>query len=313
MHAPTHAHMSAAEWLMLVILSVLWGGSFFFVKIALVEVPPLSLVLARVALAAIALAVFLAATGRDVPTAAPFWRACFGMGLLNNLVPFSLFAWGQTEIASGLAAILNATTPLFTVLVAHVLTSEEKITRLKLAGVAVGLGGVIAMIGPGAVAGIDRALLAEIACLTAAVFYAFSGVYGRRFRHLGVSPAQTAFGQLTASSIMMLPLVALVDRPWTLLWPSSTSLAAIVALALISTALAYVIFYRILASAGATNIMLVTFLIPVSAIMLGAVVLGERLQWSHFAGMGLIAAGLLLIDGRFVARLAVFGPSAAPR
>jgi drug/metabolite transporter (DMT)-like permease len=301
--------MSVGAWGLLLALSVLWGGSFFFSKIALTDLPPFTLVLGRVALAALALGTVLAWRGDSFPRDAALWRAFFGMGLLNNIIPFSLIFWGQTEVASGLAAILNATTPLFTVLVAHWLTVDEPATPPKLTGVALGFAGVVVMIGPGLIGGLAASPLAEAACLAAALSYAFAGVYGRCFKRLGAAPLTTAFGTLTASTLLMLPIAALSDRFWALPMPTVQSVAALICLALLSTALAYLIFYQLLASVGATNLLLVTFLIPVSAILLGAVFLGERLALPHFLGMALIGSGLVAIDGRLANRLQRAGRS----
>jgi drug/metabolite transporter (DMT)-like permease len=226
------------------------------------------------------------------------WRSFFVMGLLNNLLPFSLIFWGQTQIASGLASILNATTPLFTVVLAHLLTHDEKLTGARLSGVLVGILGVTMMIGPAALQGFELHVVAQLAILAAACSYAFAGIYGRRFR--GQPPLVTAAGQVSATSLMMLPIVLLVDRPWNLPLPSTSSVLAVFALALLCTALAYLIYFRLLASAGATNLLLVTFLIPVSAILLGAVFLGERLLINQFGGMALIGLGLAAIDGRLL-------------
>jgi len=297
---PSHrpAAIASGDWLLLLALSVLWGGSFFFSKVALAEVPPLTMVLIRVGLAAAALLAVLRATGQTLPRQPSVWAAFFGMGFLNNLLPFSLIFWGQTQIASGLAAILNATTPLFTVVVAHWLTADEKATGGRVAGVLLGFAGVAAMIGPGLAGRLSGGVLGELACLGAALSYAFAGIFGRRFRRLGVPPLTTAFGQLAATTAMMLPIAALADGFWRLPMPSGTTWAALIALALASTALAYVIFFRLLGRIGATNLALVTFLIPVSAILLGGLVLGERLAPAQFAGMALIGLGLAAIDGR---------------
>ncbi|MCY1297767.1 carboxylate/amino acid/amine transporter [compost metagenome] len=228
------------------------------------------------------------------------WLAFFGMGLLNNLIPFSLIVWGQTHIASGLASILNATTPLFGVIVAHLLTDDEKLTVNRFAGVVVGFLGVAMMIGPAALGGLGSNLVAQLAVLGAALSYSLAGVFARRFKRMGVAPIVTATGQVSAASIMLVPLSLLVDHPWTLTMPGLDVWAAIVGIALVSTALAYVLFFRILETAGVTNLMLVTFLIPVSAILLGAMFLGETLEPKHFLGMTLIAAGLAAIDGRLL-------------
>lgn len=292
--------MRAREWSLLVLLSILWGGSFFFAKVALAELGPFTVVFLRVSLAALALNVVASAVGQSLWRAGTPWRQFVVMGALNNALPFSLIFWGQTTITSGLASILNATTPLFTVLVAHALTRDERMTVRKLFGVLAGLAGVAILIGPD----LGGSIWGQIACLAAALSYAFAGIYGRRFKALGVQPLQAAAGQLTASTILILPIMLIVDRPWELAAPPSAVVwAALAGLALLSTALAYVLYFRILAAAGATNLLLVTFLIPVTAILLGAAFLGERLELRQFAGMGLIGLGLAAIDGRILGRL----------
>lgn len=293
---PNRLAMSAGDWLLLVILSILWGGSFFFAKVAVDELPPLTVALARVALAAALLLAAMRISGLALPRARATWAGFAVMGLINNAIPFTLIFWGQTHIASGLASILNATTPLFTVLLAHVATADERLTPARLAGVAVGFLGVTVMIGPDALGDIGHAVLAQLACLAAAFSYALGGIYGRRFR--GEAPMAIAAGQMSASTAMLLPLVLLFDRPWELPAPSPAAVGAVAALAALSTALAYVIYFRILARAGATNLLLVTFLIPVSAILLGVAILGEALAPRHLAGMAAIALGLAAIDGR---------------
>ncbi len=288
----------SAEQLQLLALSALWGGSFFFVGVAVEELPPLTIVFIRVALASLALLAILRAAGAPMPRSVRVWAAFLGMGALNNVIPFCLIVWGQTQIGSGVASILNATTPLFTVLVAHLATADEKATGGRLVGAVVGFAGVAAIIGPGALGALGGAVAAQLACLAGALSYACAGVFGRRFRKMGVAPMATAAGQVTASALLLLPAVLVVDRPWMLPIPSPATLAALAGLALLSTALAYILYFRILAAAGATNLLLVTFLIPVSAILLGVLVLGESLAPRHFAGMALIGLGLAAIDGR---------------
>jgi drug/metabolite transporter (DMT)-like permease len=294
----TNPAMGGAVWAMLLALSVLWGGSFFFNGVAVRDLPPVTLVWLRVACAAGALLLALRVLDQDLPTRGDVWRAFLVMGLLNNVLPFVLIVWGQHRIASGLASILNATTPLFTVLVAHVLTADEKLTRLKTVGVLAGLGGVVAMIGPDTLDGLGRDVVAQLACLAAAAIYALAGIFGRRFRLMGVTPLATAAGQVSASALLLLPVMLLVDRPWTLPMPSAGTWGAVVGIGLLSTALAYVLYFRILAVAGATKLLLVTFLIPVSAILLGVTVLGETLLVRQVLGMALIGVGLMCIDGR---------------
>jgi len=298
--AAINVSMSPLEWAMLVSLSVLWGGSFFFVGVIVEALPPLSIVVLRVGLAAAVLHLLLAVQRDPVRGGAKVWGAFVVMGLLNNVVPFSLIVWGQTHIASGLASILNATTPIFTVLVAHVFTADERLSPARIMGVVAGFCGVAVMMGPELLNGQDGALLAQGAILGAALSYAFAGVYGRRFKSLGIKPLHTATGQVTASALMLSPLALWVDSPWQLTMPGVEIWAALIGLAVLSTALAYILYFRILATAGATNVLLVTLLVPVSAILLGVVVLGETLALSSLIGMGLIAIGLAVIDGRVI-------------
>ncbi len=295
--------MGPRTWAILVALSVLWGGTFFFVEIAVKELPPFTIVTVRFGLAAIALWAVVAVMGIRVWWPRRVWAAFFGMGVLNNAVPFTLLVWGQTQIASGLASILNATTPLFGVLVAGVVLADERLTPSKAIGAAVGFAGAVVMIGPTVLEGLGENVLAQLACLGAALSYAFAGVFGRRFSKKGIDPVMTATGQVTASAIVLIPVALIVDRPWALAMPGAVTVTSVIALALASTALAYILYFRILASSGATNILLVTFLVPVSAIVLGTFILGERLEAVHFAGMALIGLGLATIDGRLWRRL----------
>jgi drug/metabolite transporter (DMT)-like permease len=306
--------MSTANWGRLALLSVLWGGSFLFAAVAIKGwpagagngLPPLTVVQGRVIVAALTLLILLVLLQQPLPRGAAVWRAFFVMGLLNNVLPFSLIFSGQSlmpaRYAAGLASILNATTPLFTVLAAHWLTADERLNRLKLAGVVIGFVGVATMLGLGLLTSPDLPLAGMALCLSAALVYAFAGLYGRRFRTLGVTPLQTAFGQVMASSLIMLPLVTVIERPWALATPGLVSVLAVAALGVFRTGLAYVLFFRIPATAGATNLLLVTFLIPVSAILMGVLLLGERLRPEHLAGMAMIGLGLAAIDGRLFRR-----------
>lgn len=295
--------MGTVEWLLLVTLSVLWGGSFFFNAVILDDLPPLTVVFARVGIAAVALWLVITRAivmgGHWPVPGPPLWLAFLAMGALNNVIPFTLIVWGQTHIGSGLASILNATTPLFTVILAHWLTHDERMTTARVMGVVCGLMGVVVMIGTSAVAELGIDVLAQLAVIGAAISYALAGIFGRRFT--STPPLVTAAGQLGASAIMMLPLVLFVDTPWRLAALAPETWAAMLGLALLSTALAYIIYFRILARAGATNILLVTLLVPVSAVLLATFVLGEALQVRQLAGMGLIALGLAAIDGRLMA------------
>ncbi|GAB5469908.1 MAG: DMT family transporter [Rhodospirillales bacterium] len=289
--------MSLADWLRLLLLSLLWGGSFFFGEVAVEAVPPLTLALLRVCLAAATLLLLALLLGRLAGLAQWPWGKLLVMGFLNNAIPFSLILWGQTEIDSGLASILNATTPFWAVLLATWLVPSEGLTPARFCGLLLGLAGVILLIGPGALAGLGDSLLHQAVVLLAAVSYALAGLWGRRLA--GVTPWQAACGQLVCSSLLLLPLAVAVDRPWSLPLPGLEVMAAILCLAVFSTALAYLLFFRLLKDAGSTNLMLVTMLIPPSALLLGSLFLGETLGPLELAGLALVLGGLIAIDGRF--------------
>lgn len=290
--------MSGSEWAMLLFLSVLWGGSFFFMAVAVKGLPVMTIVLLRVGLAALVLNTMLLAVGQRLPSGARYWKAFFSMAFLNNAVPFVLIVWGTAHIASGLASILNASAPLWALVVVHFLTHDEKMTRPRVIGVAVGFAGIIYMVGTDALSELGTEVLAQLAVLGSALCYALGSALGRRLQHLEMKPLVFAGGQFTAATALMLPATLFVDRPWLLEMPGWEVTGAVAGLAVLSTAVAYIIYFRVLSSAGAVNILLVTFLVPVTAILLGALILGERLAPSHFAGMALIGVGLSIIDGR---------------
>ena len=292
--------MDQREWLALVLLSMLWGGSFLFAGIQVKWLPPFTIAFLRVGLAAVILTVLIRILGKRLPADAAAWRAFFVMGLLNNAIPFSLIVWGQNYIASGLAAILNATTPIMTVIVAHFATNDEKITPNRLLGVLTGFVGVVVLIGTEPLKGLGTGVLAQLAVLAAATSYAFAGIYGRRFKPMGIDPIVTATGQVIASTTLLFPVAMIVDTPWTLAAPPIEVWFAALGMAVFSTVIGYVLYFRILASAGATNLLLVTFLIPISAIIMGAVGLGEHLAPRHFLGLAFIGMGLAAIDGRWL-------------
>jgi len=307
---PISLRMSAADWLLLLSLSILWGCSFLFQKIAVNGLPPLTVAFGRVAIAAVILVPFVHVTGRTLGEVRGLWPQIIIMGFLNNVIPFGLIIWSQLYIQAGLASILIATAPMWAVLIAHVATVDEKITPARLLGVVAGFFGVVVMLGIDLLGEIGTNIVAQLACLGGALFYAISGIYGRRFR--GYPPAVISASQLIASSVMLALLVLLVDRPWALPVPSLTSFGALIALGALSTALAFLIYFRLLASAGAVNTMLVNLLLPATAILAAALVLGERLEPHHFAGLAMIAAGLVILDGRllqFVARALRSEPS----
>ena len=286
------------DWGLLVLLSLLWGGSFLCVGIAVQELPVLTIIALRVSLAALVLWGIALFSGHQLPRGRKTWQAFLALGLLNNVIPFGLIVFGQQTIGAGLAAILNATTPLWTVLIAALFLADERFSKQKLFGVLLGLVGVIVMVGPDSLAGISRNLGAQLAVLGATLSYAFASVFGRRFAAAKISPLHTALGQVTASSFILVPLALMIDTPWASALPSQATIFAILGLAVLSTAGGYLLFFNILERAGATNVSLVTLLIPPSAIGMGIVFLQESLQSAHFIGLALIILGLLSLQGR---------------
>jgi len=295
--------MNRTDWGILAILALIWGGAFFFIGVAVRHVPPLTYVWLRLAIAALAMWAFLWFKGEKLGLPRQVWGSILLLALLNNAIPFTLFGWSQTHIASGLASILNATTPIWGVLVAHFLTHDERMSPRKIAGVLLGFGGVATMIGPALLSKLGASALPQLACVAAALCYALAAVWARRFRKMGLSPISVTTGQLTAGALMMLPVAFIVDKPWTHAFPPLSAWGAIVALALFCTAFGYVLYFRLIDSSGATNALLVTLLVPPVAILLGALFLGESLAAQDFIGLGLIALGLAAIDGRLLSLL----------
>lgn len=303
--------MNKSDWGTLLVLALVWGAAFLFIGVAVKHVPPLTYVWLRLAIAAAAMWAFLRWKGvaLDLPRSA--WGSIMLLALLNNALPFTLFGWGQTHIASGLASILNATTPIWGVVVAHLFTRDERLTPRKLAGVLLGFGGVALMIGPSLLTNIGSSALAQLACVTASLSYAVAAVWARRFRAQGLSPLTVTTGQLTAGAAMMLPLMLLVDQPWTMAMPPLSAWGSIVALAVLCSAFGYVLYFRLIDSSGATNALLVTLLVPPVAILLGSLFLAEVLAPQDFAGLALIALGLAAIDGRLLKLFRARPPQAA--
>jgi drug/metabolite transporter (DMT)-like permease len=295
--------MNRSDWLILLVLALIWGGAFLFIGVAVRHVEPLTYVWARVSMAAAAMFLFLKLKGQPLGLPREVWGSMFLLALLNNALPFTLFGWGQTHIASGLASILNATTPIWGVVVAHLFTQDERMTPRKIAGVLLGFAGVATMIGPAMLTNIGTDALAQLACITASLSYALAAVWARRFRRMGLSPMSVTTGQLSAAALIMLPFALLIDQPWTQPFPPLTAAGSIVALALLCTAFGYVLYFRLIDHAGATNALLVTLLVPPVAILLGALFLSEQLAAQDFIGLALIALGLAAIDGRLLSLL----------
>lgn len=289
--------MGPLDWGLLCLLSVIWGGSFFFGKVAIAEIPPLTMVLVRVTIGAAVVTTIARMNGIHMPLDRRWIVPFVVIALLSSAVPFSLIAWSQQHIPSGLSSILNAATPIFTVLVAQAFTRDEKLTPGRLVGVTVGFCGVAVMMGPALLGHLGgHELPAQLAAIGATVSYGFAAVYGRRFK--GLPPLGVAMWQLTAACLLQLPIALAFEQPWRLPMPSPHVLGALAGLGALSTGIAFVIYFRILGRNGATNISLVTFLVPVSAILLGVLVLGEALEPREIIGFALIALGLAAIDGR---------------
>lgn len=296
----TAPRLDLTSALLLLFLSLLWGASFLFAKIAVGAIPVFVALAARVMIGAASLGLYLIVTSHELPRELRIWRMFLFMGVFNNAIPFTLLFWAQTEITAGLGAILNAMTPIFTLIVAHVLTRDEKITRDKLIGIGIGFCGVAVLVGPSLLLDPGRAALAKLACIAASVSYGFASVFGRRFAREGVSPLSATFGQIVTSSLVIFPIALFFHPVATLAAAPVEVYLALLGLGIVSTAFAYVLFYKILARAGATNVSLVTLLVPVSATILGALVLDETLTPMQGLGMALISIGLLVMDGRIV-------------
>lgn len=289
--------MSPRHWVLIGFLSCLWGAAFFFNAVAVRDVPTLTIVLVRVAGGALVLMLAMAVMGTRVPSSTRWWDYAV-MGLLASALPFVLIVGAQTQITSGLASVLNASAPIFSVLVAHAF-GAERATGLRLAGVFLGFCGVAVLIGPSALAGDGVTTIGMLAVLAGTLSYGFASLWGRRFKD--VPPLFTSTAQLGFSAAFLLPLALIVDRPWTVAAPGWAAIGALAGLAVLSTALAFVIFFRVMAEAGAINAMLVSLLIPLSATLLGVVVLGEAISMRQVAGAAVIGCALLILDGRLVA------------
>lgn len=292
--------MSLRNWIMLAVLGAIWGGSFLFAKVAVAEIPPFVLVFLRVSSACAVLLLVLwrqNLLGHLKPgLALPF----LVMGFLNNAVPFSLLFLGQTEIGAGLASILNATTPIFTVIVAGLLTRQESLPWNKISGVLLGVAGVAIMLSSSLSGVANDPVWAQLSCLGAAVSYACAATYARRFK--GVRPQVSATGQLLGSSLIMLPVALYFGTGWSVAGTSMTAWANVAALGIIATALAYLIYFQLLADAGATNASLVTLIVPASALLFGWLILGENLSALQLAGFAVLLIGLVALDGRVFRR-----------
>ncbi|ASP21959.1 putative DMT superfamily transporter inner membrane protein [Antarctobacter heliothermus] len=296
----TQTSLSPRAWIELILLSLIWGGSFLAIRTALDEIGPLTSVLFRTGIAAAVLWPLILLRGIPLPKGRRVWISLFAMGLLNNAIPFSLMAWGQLHIPTGLTSILNATTAIFGVVVAAMVFADERLTPRKALGVGLGFAGVVTAIGPSALLTLDLTSTAQLAVIAGTLSYACAGAWAR-VRLGGLAPLSAAAGMLTCSTVIMLPVTLLAEGAPSLALAPATWVG-ILYYALIATALAYLLYYRVLAMAGSGNLLLVTLLIPPTAIFLGAMVRGEELHSGAYAGLALLALGLSVLDGRLYTR-----------
>lgn len=298
--------MSAGQWLTLCIIALFWGGAFFFVSVAIKDFPPMTLGAVRILIGGALMLAILYATGKRLPWTGQAWKWFTIVAIVNSVAPLYLLAWAQSTISGGLTAIITALTPLMVLFIAHLMTDDEKLKSGRLLGTAIGFGGVALMIGLDANTRIDIAIAAQLAAVLASFFFALGTVLARRFRALEIEPLTASTGFILMSGIIFLVLAIILERPWTLPAPGAPAIAAAVAAGVLSTALGQFMFFRLLSQTGANNISLVAVLTPVSAILLGALFLGEVLQLNHIAGMVTVVLGLALVDGRPIRRLKNF-------
>lgn len=293
--------LTGRAWAELILLAVIWGGSFLSIRIALDEIDPLTSVAHRTGWAMLVLWGVVLAMRLPIPRDPRIWLGFLVMGLLNNVIPFGLMAWGQLYIETGLTSILNAATAIFGVIAAALFFADERMTARKGLGVALGFFGVATAIGLDNFRNFDLRSLAQLAIIAGTISYALAGVWARRFLG-GLPPQVAAAGMLTGSTLITLPLAWMVEGPITLALETDT-LLAIAYYAVVATAGAYLLYYRVLAMAGSGNLMLVTLLVAPVAITLGAVVRGEALSPNALAGFALLALGLIILDGRIWTRI----------
>lgn len=290
--------MKAKNLFLLLLLAALWGPSFLFIKVAVAEIPPITLILGRVGLAAILLYLLLRLSGGNLPRPGRIWLPLAVVALFHTSFPFVLLSWAEQHIDSALAAILNGLTPLFTILIAHLMTTDDKLTPAKASGIALGLLGVLFFVGPSIQSGVQASTWGILAMIAVSASYGFALVYARK--HLnGLPGIVVPTSQMILSTMYLLPLAIIVDRPFNHPMPSPQAIGAVVGLAILGTVLAFIVYYRLLKSAAASYVSMVTYLVPVIGILLGVFILGERLTWNDYAGFGLILLGIMIVNGAF--------------
>ena len=288
--------MTGRDWVLLLFCALCWGSAYTFNRVIVAELPSLTITAARLVVAASFLTLLATLQGVRLPPFGRQWQAFFVFTLFSNVVPFLFVLRGQRETASGLAAVIGATTPLFVILLAHVFTTDERMQGRKVAGVIVGMSGVAVVVGTDALSGWSSGLAAKLSLVFAALLYAIGAVYSKRI--VGLPPIAMAAMQMICGLVITFPLAILIDQPWSLPPPSTKVVLAVIGTAIIGSSLSAIAYFHILKRAGATNAMLVTLLVPITPILLGGVLFGERLLAREVIGATIIGAALLLIDGR---------------
>ncbi len=296
--------MGGAEWALLCLHAMLWGSAYFFIAVVNRELPLFTIASLRLVPAVLLITAMVLIAGHRYPARLRDWGPFVVLSLLNNYIPFCLIVWAQYQVTGGMAAVFCATTPLFGLFLAHVLTHDEKLSSNRLAGVLIGIAGVVVLALPDLTAGSPASLLAKAALLGAALLYALGGIYARRL--VGYPPLVISGAHMTMTLIISLPLMLIVERPWTLPMPSLPVVGAVIGTGIFASALASTIYFTLIKRAGATNALLVTLLLPLTPMLLGYFLLGERMSERELLGAGVIALALLVIDGRLVRR--PFGP-----
>lgn len=286
------------NFLWLLLLAALWGPSFLFIKVSVAEIPPLTLVLGRVGLAAVLLYAVLRLQGRKLPKWGPVWKHVAIVALVHNAIPFVLFGWGEQYIDSALASILNGTTPLFTIVLAHFFVADDRLTPTKVVGTLLGFGGLALLIAPSLVGGIQATTWGLLAVTVASFFYGVALVYSRNHMR-GLPPLVAPTAQMFMATVYILPLALIFDRPFSLPAPSWPAVASLLALAVLGTAVAFIVYYRLVEQADASYVSMVTYMIPVFGVILGIVVLAEKLHWTAYVGCTLILVGVMIVNGVF--------------
>lgn len=290
--------MKTRNFFLLLFLASLWGPSFLFIKVAVAEIPPITLVLARVGIAAVLLYLVLRLQGHNLPGPSRIWGHIAIVALFHNSLPFVLLSWGEQHIDSAIASIVNGTTPIFTILLAHMLTTDDRLTSTKVVGVTLGMLGMVLLVAPSLVGGVEATTLGLLAVIAVSASYGLAMVYSRK--HLrGMEPLVAPTGQFLLATLYLLPLVLLIDRPLTLSAPSTQAIASLLALAVFGTALAFIVYYRLIESADASYVSMVTYLVPVFGVILGVLILGERLSWNAYVAFAMILIGVMIVNGLF--------------